>query len=318
MAGSLNQQDVKYHYIAAGSAGDYSALPSKAAVHLAQIKEKTTGESWRNADGELRASLAEAQGCIDRLSSFLLQVSRMANHAARLATDPLVESPIPVEILPDTTLAVRAHEVCADFESLLFHARASLDRLTWFVSRQHGQKCNRFSRLPNVVSGAQHKDPRAVWTLAVVDMTSLSLPGILLQNAGSKSLRDRVAHYSSLLEGVERYFTLHCLEDGRLLLFDCEAFGYPVLATSRRLSQIIPFAVQNVVAIYLGLDALPLDEFAPSWPNPSVAYAEYVTEDPGGQVFGVVRMEPDGFRVEDKKLRPEVLTRAFRKSTQPG
>lgn len=81
------------------------------------------------------------QGCLDRLDSFLFQVSRIG-----ITANPSVWNMTGEEVgaseysniglghlKPESGLSFSAKKVFTDFESLLLHARATFDRLTLFV-----------------------------------------------------------------------------------------------------------------------------------------------------------------------------------------
>src|SRR5688500_3026950 len=98
------------------------------------------------------------------------------------------------------------------------------------------------------------------------------------------------------------------LADGHLLIFDCSALGYPVLATTRKLAQDVPFVVLSAVAAYLREPiSLTLAGCEPAWQIPTVVVDEFLDETKTGPIFLVSAPTPDGFNWRQEHLRPEAL-----------
>lgn len=263
---------------------------------------------YRAADANEQRRVLDAAGCLHRLEGFLFQLSRISGHANSLRAWPNDSARLPRPD-PGMMLALSADEACYDFEGLLFQARAALDRLTWFVAGRHGQRCNRFTKLPAVLANFVQSDPRAEAALHVLGHID-AFDGVLVDGEDSKALRSVVAHYSSVAEGRQIAFTIHLIDDGRRLIFDCEALGRPLLATAERLGVQVPFLVLNLVAIYSGVEGVARDRFTSTWTNPSVSFSLYRDND-AGLKFTVANMLPDGFSVTTQTLKPEVLDRAI-------
>jgi hypothetical protein len=310
-------------YLAVGDdRDDYGVLPDTGAAFLRDLMHES-GSRWQQAheqaDEQACRHLEHLRGCLHRLAMFLLQVSRVAGHAEALQQQrPPPHLPAPPPGMP--TLAVAAHEACADFESLLFHGRAALDRLSGFVASQHKQQGVSFRKLPKLLRQAG-KDQRAAHALQILGDTShiedvlVREPSGLPGSPARWSLRDLVAHKSGVVEGMATWFTIHYTQDqGRVmrLIFDCEALGYPLLGTAQRLAIEVPFIVLNVSAVYLGRAAnLELGDLTPPWPNPAVAFSEYHDATGTGPLLTVVRRGlPNGFELTSDHLRPDVLAHA--------
>lgn len=228
---------------------DYGVLPTKPNQLLNRLR-RIIGEQW--SAGTDAPSVRNYTGTLDRLRSFLLQARRMRDHEAALVSFLRVQRATGGH----TFQAVHAgDEACADFESLLFHGRAVLDRLTLLVAREHGQHLDRFSRLEKFLEGSVEKTARVK---GVVDLLTAckSISGAVVDLEGRRSLRSRVIHRSSLSEGIASNFMVLALDGGRVLFLDCEAFGHGVLTLSRELAEEIPFLVLNTLKLYLGAGKL--------------------------------------------------------------
>jgi len=304
----FNEAGQTYRFIAAGRPAGFGMLSAEPSALFEALRTLQARE-YRGAATDRQRWVLNAAGCLHRLDGFLLQLSRISAHATSLRTwsGHSVGVPTPE---PGTMLVLSADEACYDFEGLLFQARAALDRLTWFIAGQHGQQCNRFTKLPAVLANFAHSDSRAEATLRLLDRAN-TFDGVLVDAEGSKALRAVVAHYSSVPEGRQIAFTIHFIDDGRRLIFDCEALGRPLLATAETLGVHIPFLVLNSVATYSGVEGVPLDRFTPMWSNPSVSFSHY--RDNGGAAlkFTVANMLPDGFSVTTQPLKREVIDRAI-------
>jgi hypothetical protein len=290
-------------------------LPPHAVTALDQLNVAIS-KAWTPAGQPGQPLLRKAKACVDRLEAFCLQVARLAEHARSLA-----RRPVPEEYEREArkrlglsgfsrgmTVMRVLDEACTDFESLLFHGRAALDVVTRFIASEHNQRNESFSDLRNLLTrNAPRNDVRASAVRRVLDEAP-EIEGVLADPLGEKSLRSKVAHYTSLQVGIRNAFTLTRLNDGRLLIFDCTALEYPVLATTRRLAQDVPFVVLSAVAVYLG-EPISLTHAGcePAWRIPTVVFDEFVDETRTGPIFAVSAPTPDGFKLRREHLRPEVV-----------
>jgi len=305
----FNKQGVQYGYMAAKALReDYGVLGPSPSELLERLRA-CQGAEYSSADPTRQRWLLDAAGCLDRVRAFLLQVSRVAHHAHVLTQNPLPGQPANVEPVPGHMVVLAANEACVDFESLLFHARAALDRITWFVAARHRQRCDRFSKLRKILGNFNRGDERAQRMAAVLDNAD-RFGGLLTDKDGSKALRSLVAHRSSVPEGREIAFTVHFLADGRRLIFDCEALGQPLFATAQQLTMDVPFVLLNGVAIYMGVETVAHGEFEPTWRNPTAVFSRYTDPSGSGPVLSVGSVFPSGFTVKSHALLPSVLERA--------
>ncbi len=284
-------------------------LADKPEQMLANLRAMQAKE-FRSSDQKGKRWILDAAGCLDRLGAFLLQVNRIAKHAESLTRGNLPGQPNKDQPIAGQMVMIAADEACFDFESLLFHARAALDRLTWFIAARHGQRSDRFSLLQNILSNFRSKDDRARQMLGVLEEAN-RFGGVLIDENNGKALRSLVAHRTSIPEGRETAFTVHSLKNGKRLIFDCEALKQPLLLTASELARDVPFIVQNAVAIYMGLDILPITEFRLTWVNPTVVFSKHISQNTSEPRFSVVRTNPDGIELRSSHLVSAVLDYAF-------
>lgn len=291
--------------------GHENALPPIGFEFLKNLQSIIGGQLARSKAVE-HDLLAGLQGCLTRLSAVLLQISRMSVHAD--VRQWRIGSGLPgiAEMPPGSALIISAEDACADYESLMFHSRAALDRLTFMVSSRYGSNSDRFSRLPNILRDATNRDARAAKVHQLLLDAHLT-GGVLAEEDSRRSLRSIVTHRASIIEGVSVVFTLQRLENGQYLAFDCEAFGYPILATSQSLATSVPFLVLNTVATYLQIeDVLPLESFQPNWNNLTTSFTQHIDLERKGPLVAIgAKMISDGVQLRYEHLKPEVLKFGF-------
>src|SRR5207245_2176266 len=78
----LNQLGASYTFTAVGSRSDYEMLPENAANYMAMLNAEVS-KQWELLDR--RPFMSDVRGCLVRLSGFLLQTKRVAEHAQALA-----------------------------------------------------------------------------------------------------------------------------------------------------------------------------------------------------------------------------------------
>lgn len=309
MSFDFNKQGVQYSCVAVrGSREDYGILSPRPFALLEQLRASQAAE-YPKADSTRQRWLLDAAGCLDRLGAFLLQVSRVAQHAYGLTQNPLPDQPMDIQPEPGQMVILAANKACFDFESLLFHARAALDRITWFVAARHGQRSDRYSKLRNILANFSMTDDRARQMVSLLG-TANRFGGLLVDKDDAKALRAIVAHRSSVPESRQIAFTVHFLPENRRLIFDCEALGQPLLATAEQLATDVPFVVLNSVALYMGIELVPHGEFEPTWTNPTTVFSRHLDSSGSGPVFSVGSVYPSGVTVKNHALMPRVLERA--------
>ncbi len=298
------KHDAKYsmrQFLAIGSGvPHYGTLPAGVVKQYDSLLKFLTTK-WSTADTSGRQWLWQLNGCLDKLSAALLQVSRMQEHHGTLAAQAKDMLAL-LEERPGSSAAFSAREAACDFESLLLQARAALDRLTGFVAAAFGQTCYRFSKLENVLKKVV-QDPRARDLLGFLEDAAW-VKGVLLDFGGKKSLRSFVAHVGGISEAMDNCFSIQGVEKRGILLFDCESRRMPMLRTSREISRHLPFIVLNSLALFASIGTMKLDQYDPPWRNVSVVLSDYLEDAPDNPTLTVVeRMTPDGFDLKTVRVK---------------
>ncbi|MCH7795178.1 MAG: hypothetical protein IH900_08580 [Proteobacteria bacterium] len=311
------------HYLALGWSKGWGMLADHPKKRLKDLYSKVSAD-FDSASASEADKLAKISGCLDRLNAFLLQVYRISQHAERLRRPDTMIAMLPpqTEIQGDpnalqalasmprtagTMEGANMEDCCADFESLIFHGSAALDRLSkYLINAAHFRKLK--TRLDSGKSKYDHRGQRRQLL-----RESPSLSEVFLVRTGGAIYRDRLTHEQSLMEGINHSFTIHNLEPRKAIVFDCEAFGLPVLTTAWKLSKDLPFFILNLLSLeFAGWDKIDRSDFSPEWSNPAIDFREYLAEDDEGSLrFSLYRSQPKGFKIQEVSLRPEVLERAI-------
>jgi len=307
-------------YLALGSKSNstYDMLSDRSEALFSELSHHMTS-SWPDAGSKGKKRLRSISGCFDKLSAFLMQAHRMRKYHSSLVDlaskfnqfgDVKLQSPL--------SLSKLGREECADFEGLLLQARATLDRLTWFIADQLKQSCSSFSNIENVLSSSS--DPRAPQILKIVrkaEYLKLSLVG----PGNPDPLRDFVAHKGSASEIMNRCFSIYYFGQNRVLISDCEVGdaqgSMPVLKTSHKLCIDLPYVVLNSLAVACDLKTVSRKWFSPRWQLVSVVFSDFVTsQDTGFQLQVTKRMTPSGFEAATQNVKGTLFKKKWFKLNQ--
>jgi len=285
-------------------------LPALARTRLAQTRKRIT-ERMKDADGSGAGLYWDARACLDRLDAVLLQAYRMRRHANFWYWKPAPGSPGVAELVPKSLLVITATEACVDFESLLFHGRAALDRVTLMIDRMQNGNCSSFSSFSNILRSIV--PPERSRRLQALVSECAVVRSVLLSGPDRKGLRDQVAHRAAFSEGTTILFTVFRCADGRLLVFDAKVFGVSVIHTACALAAEIPYLVINMITVALGFDEPePMTAFRGSWADPFIDRDEFISENQEHLRFPVgMRATHGAFTMNWQRVRPELFNRAI-------
>ena len=185
-----------------------------------------------------------------------------------------------------------------------------LDRITFFIAKQiYGQDCDSPKKLKNIINNFTKKNKRADQAMQIIDEAMPAFYGVILDaENGDKSLRSHLIHKSTSGESTTCSFTIHTAPEKRVIRFDSEIKGYPLIGSAWKLSQYIPFISLNLLGVYLGHDnAISLDECMPMWSNNLKCFSEHIDESENGPKFSILTMNPSGTEIITKHLKQSVL-----------
>ena len=316
MCATVNEPGVQYRAMAQRTAGNaFTPLSREASEAFERIGQALIARL--SAEKEGRSFVVGSKmllDCVHKLEALAYHLTRLRVHKAGLVEQ--VRRVAGGEALGIAAFLER--DTVFEFEALVLQTRATLDTVTWLLSRACGQKTWRFSRLHNVLSAGAGSDSRIRRCLALLDQCPwMSSSKVLV---GDPSTRSYVAHYGSLLTTQQTCFTLSRIDPDTVLLFDMEMRGdVPVMTTASKIHQEVPFFVMGVLSVFLDLPLTRKKAFATDLAHEFVVLSEATARAGEGTKVGVVKeMRPGGFTVGDVSVPTDVLDKAVALSKLGG
>ena len=303
MSFNFNDQGKQYRFKAIANDRTNFGVLSEEALNLFSQLQGIISKQHQFGDDAQKRLMVGAQGCLERLEAFLVQSKRLSEHNKSVCSQPTPP--------PGTMAAFRDITAVFDFETLLFHSRALLDRITFFIARQiYNQNCDKLNKIKNVLNGFSGKDARASRAIQVIDETMPIFYGLIVDGQnGAKSLRSHLIHKSTSGENTTCAFTIHSASGNDAVRFDYEISGYPIIGSAWELSKYIPFTALNLLGIYLEHDiGISVDECTPIWRNTLKCFSHFIDTSECGPKFSTIRMHPSGLEISTRHLRQSVLS----------
>lgn len=293
---------------------DYGLLTSPARDRWFEISANLA-RRWDS--NELDRPLAyRLSGCLDKLSASLRQIQRLKgihDQLLKIARNRLNDADY---------AAFRGADACADFEGLLLHGRACLDRLAWLLASQLGQQSSSFRRIRNVLANFPN-NPLAKKLINVVDSAYDRIDTIYAKIDSPDSLRDMVGHRQALTERMRACFGIWWFQSGKALVFDCEvqmtdaSDPIPIFETSAQSAQTLSFAILDSASVLLDLMPLGLGVYAATWLPSTAVLTRHILLEPEGVPVGphtlrfARSMTPSGFTPEIRNVDPAIFSKAL-------
>ena len=278
-------QDIKDHYI----------LTDKASILFTSIKNSIS-KNHMSGDSDLKIKMISAMGCIDKLRSCLLYSKRIGKY-----TDDILNS------FPKNNIGmflISNDTILSDYESFLFHSRALLDRLTFFVCRQiYNQSCDRFSKFKIFIENSVKKNEATIKISNILDQCMPEFYGILIDDNNHRSLRSQLIHKSTILENTQCVFTIHKISNDKIYLFDYSINKYPLFGSTWSITRYLVYTVLSILSICLNLTfEISVDGSEPSWSNVFIDYNKYLTDTEDSLEISIGKMNPSGFEIKTIKI----------------
>lgn len=295
-------------FIAVGGTVDHYNLLGKGPVDQWTRIQKYLSADWKTGD---QRRLSAISGCLEKLSTSLLQVCRIKSFHQELVNTARLNLGKGAGYA-----ALRGDVACADFESLLLQGRAALDRLTWFSAKEFKQSCNSFRKLGSLLENFAEKTELAGILLNVVRETMPWMNGLFARIEGGDSFRDFVAHKGATTEKMSNCFGITFVGNQRVVLLDCELDPFPLFRTSVEAVQYLSFTVLNLLSATIGQATLPLDDYKCLWQPLTVVFSDFVIKEAENspltknQLMVVKQMHPDGFEVMTRNVSAELFNHA--------
>jgi hypothetical protein len=303
MSFDFNKKGQTYEFAAfEDDKGNFGVLSEAASKYFWQL-QSAISKTHQQGDEAQKRLMIGAQGCLERLEAFVVQSNRMRLHHKSVCSQP---SPP-----PGSMVAFRDTIAVFDFEALLFHSRALLDRITFFITKQiYNQVCDKPTKMRNVLNNFMKKDERVSRALQVIGEAMPSLYGLIIDTeSGEKSLRSHLIHKSTSGENSTCTFTIHSAPGNKAIRFDFEVKGNPIIGSAWKLSKYVPFLALNLLGIYLNLeDGVTLDQCTPIWKNELKCFTQLIDESESGPEFTMMKMNPSGIEINTRHLKEGVLS----------
>jgi hypothetical protein len=255
-----------------------------------------------------KVSYKNMSSCMSCLDGFLYQCSKLIYHNNEIFKQ------IPEQDITDTVACFSSIETCTDFESLLYQGRATLDRLTFFISKQiYNSETDKFNKLENVLANFEKRDERARKSINIIKSSIGYFQGLLINDySGRTSLRSLLAHSKSHEEAINGAFTIH-RKNNFVLIFDQEINNFPMIISSNLLNRYVPFLILNILAIYLEVDGIEEEKVSSSWNPICINSSEYKIEegDANGIAFSVPVLNLIGFTPNTYTFHKDILEKVL-------
>lgn len=295
---------------------DYELLPEDARTRWKEIGQQLANR-WQRGSSD-RQLADQLSGCLDKLSASLMQIARLRSHE-----HTFLQQGCALPQMPGVAIALRGADACADFEGLLLHGRATLDRLTWFVSGQFGQQCNSFRRLKSTLRPFYRRPlfPELTRLISVLEPWASQ---VFAPIDSPDSLRDLVGHREALTERMRVCFAAHRTSRDAILLLDCEVqlssdtSPVAVFQAAAQAAAFLSCAVLDVASLYLDMQPMGIASYSCRWTPVAVQLSKFITsyEDGGpiqpNMITFARRMHATGFDTETRPVSSEVLQHIVR------
>ena len=164
--------------------------------------------------------------------------------------------------------------------------------------------------MKNVLENFTKKDIRAALAIQVIEKTMPSLYGLIIDaEDGEKSLRSHLIHKSTSGENSTCTFTIHSAPKNKVIRFDFEIKGRPIIGSSWVLSKYITFIGLNLLGIFLDFEnVLSLDECTPLWNNKLKCFTRLIAKSKKGLNFSMIKTHPSGVEIFTRTLNKSVLS----------
>jgi hypothetical protein len=303
MSFDFNKKGLKYKFEAfASDKTNFGVLGENAFTYFCEL-QKIISETHQHGNVTQKRSMVGAQGCLERLEAFLVQSKRLSEHNQSVFNHPAPPS--------GGMAAFRDTTAIFDFETLLFHSKALLDRITFFIAKQiYNQNCDKPNKIKNVLNDFIEKDERASRAIQIIDEAMPIFCGLIVDAENEvKSLRSHLIHKSTSGESTTCVFTIHSTPENKVIRFDYEIKGYPIIGSAWELSKYIPFISLNLLGIYVGYDiVIASNECIPIWKNNLKCFSHFIDESARGPRFSIIKMHPSGFEINTRHLKRSILS----------
>lgn len=298
---SYNKKGEQYEFLAvAGKPAHYKLFGVECETFHNDLSQHLI--SRKKAEG--LKDIGKWFACFDALKSFCFQTEKLRLHALKIRE----QTPGPGEML-----AITAFEAVSDFESLLYHGRAALDRLGFAISKQtYNQDCDKFTKIPNILENFKHQDTRLIEVIEVLTIGIKEISGILIDDADGKTgLRSLLAHSKTTGEATNHVFSVQRDYGKKIWYFDYDLYGRGIVNTAHHLNKVVPYIILNSISILSRFDqVIDLEKITLSWKPNCISLADYLVDEGKGMNFTTIKPDETSITLVDKHVSKSILLQA--------
>lgn len=308
---TINEKGIKYNWTAVADENlVYNMLGEKPALKIDEIGKFIEG-ALKDSDisAVQRKEVILIESCLSKLQAVLYHLHRMKGYKANLFSK--IKRECKNKDVSGLTMGFLEKELVFEFEALLLQSRACLDALTILVTKRLGERTNYFSKLKNVLENFKKREPTARDTLELLDDSAWLIDSGVLTG---ESTRSYVAHLGSLLTMQQCCMTVSGLKKNKVLLFDMEfRNSIPVMNTSSKILEYVPYFAINVLSIICELTPLEKKEFDNDLGKEFVVLSKESVKPKKGVKVGIIKeMNRVNVIIGDEYVSKAVLSKALR------
>jgi len=346
MANEFNWRELPLHARPDSGVLEDSGLRKFLLIHQTAVDKASTANM-----AELE-QLEELFGCLSKLSAFLAQVARATTIAEELSLIPKGAAPTLHPTLqsdvdngtfyPGMSVTYDQEDIISIFESIIFQAGATMDRLACFIGKHCSEpSCNMLSHMYRTLRKAQESDIRAEYLFRAYSQVRPGFEDLLVGKEvngrfNRSCLRHDLIHNMSVREHKILPFHVVWKNDELVFRFDYE-FEYQsstgplqiaVLHTIRELTESISYLTLYASSVFLsrtqhgsiiGHSLAREWDFGkvigkPAWENPTLCMSEFITAEREDSItIGRVQKRWPNTILKQFHLDKEQLSLAFQK-----
>lgn len=294
---NFNKKNKIIHYFAEEGQNikDHNILSEKTST-LFNLVINTITKTHMEGDPSTRRKMVSAMGCIDKLRACLLYSKRIGKYT-NIILNRIPQDKYGMYLISDDT-------ILAEYESFIFHSRALLDRLTFYVCKQiYNQSCDRFSKFKKCIEHSIRKDSITDVIIKYIDKCLPMFVGILIDDGQKRCLRSKLIHKSTIIEETGCAFTIFRQPQGHVFLFDYSILNYPLFGSTRDLTKYTVYIVLGILSTCFEIsNDIVIDDCNPLWDNIFIDYNKYQANGEDSVDLSIGKMNPSGFEIKNIKI----------------
>ena len=309
---TVNEIGMNYNFTAIGDTSfDYGMLSEKPLLKIEEMGLFITDAlKNQNISAQKRKQVILIESCLFKLQNVLYHLHNIKCNKERILSD--LEERLKNKYVPEFTIGLLERELVFEFEALLLQARACLDAITVLVTRDlSGQRTNFFTKLKKAIENSKMDKSISEKIIQLLNESTWVFKSDVL--IGNSPTRSYVAHEGSLLTMQECCMTISGIGERKLLLFDLEfRKSIPVMNTSSKILEDIPYIVINIMSMLCGFTPLGKKEFYNDLGNEFIILSKETVDSNEGIKVGIIKeMNSVNIIINDCYISKRALSKAI-------